>query len=71
MSERLIVTIHDGIDPVRALDFVQAVIAEGRISNYGKAYCYATTFGRRDGSKVLVTADKRKASDSFRVSRIK
>lgn len=33
-----------GIDDTSAMYYVLKVIQEGRVSNYGKEYCYASTF---------------------------
>jgi len=46
---------------IRILAYVSAVIRQGRISNDGKQYCYATRF---KGNIVVVT-DLNKKSDRF------
>ena len=61
---KLLVKIEEGIDPTLALDSVKQVIAEGRISNNGKQYCYLTVFV----SGIVVATDLSKSgTDIFNV----
>ena len=41
--------IRHGVSPTLALECVKHVIAEGKVSNNGKSYCYATTFDTNEG----------------------
>jgi hypothetical protein len=61
MSEKIHITIEDGIEPAVALDHVRSVVKHGRISKYNTLYCYLTLFP--DGTMVQ-TNDYRK-SDCF------
>lgn len=42
--KRIIINCRDGISEEEAFCKVGAVINSGKISNFGKQYCYATTF---------------------------
>jgi hypothetical protein len=46
------------------LSCVEDIIRAGRISNYGKQYCYATTFAVAD-KKIIIYTDLNKKSDKF------
>lgn len=46
----------DGISDELASRFVLSVIHEGKISNEGKSYCYATVF-KVDGTEYKVVAN--------------
>jgi len=68
------IEIHDeNISTVAAVRAVAVVIEQGRISNEGKVYCYATSFSRSLGVFVLAKENKlderskRSSSDSFKV----
>ena len=52
---------HD-ISPIIALECVKWVIAQGKISNNGKSYSYATTFDTREGEVCVATRPYRKSS---------
>jgi len=54
------------ISDVMALDLVKKVVAEGRISNDGKDYCYMTTFKHGD-REIAISSTKNKNSDRFDV----
>ena len=56
--------IRNGISPELALECVKQVIAQGKISNNGKMYCYATTFKTNEGEIWVATKPYRK-SDCF------
>lgn len=61
---RINITVKDNISISDALTYVHAVVIQGKISNDGKNYCWATGF--KDG--VFVYARKTKAgNDSFLV----
>lgn len=66
-DQRIIVRTDESIDMIEAVKWVSKVIAEGRISDDGKAYCYHTTFG----FKVNVSAIRNKNSDTFYVYKVK
>ncbi len=61
MSNKIIIQNNTGVEDDVAVALVAAVIKEGRISNKGKQYCYATTFK----SGVVVWTDLNKRSDRF------
>lgn len=67
---RIIIDIKDSISPSTALLLVERVIREGRISNYGKSYCYATSFqvGR---DSIIVAINPYRKSDCFVVHKVK
>lgn len=60
------INVLDDIPPTVALNCVSKVVAEGRISNGGKSYCYATSFYTSVGEVWVTTAQYRK-SDCFTV----
>jgi len=57
---RIIINSSVDDDP---LFYVQRVMSEGKISNNGKCYCYATRFK----NNVVVTCKKTKLGFSFNV----
>lgn len=60
---KLIIDIRSDLPATTVLDRVSQVVAQGRISDNGKHYCYATTWP--DG--VAVYARRNLASDTFTV----
>ena len=62
MITKLIINIKDNIDPEEALFRVIQVINQGRISNNGRDYCYATSW-----DSETVYAQSNKKSDTFTV----
>ena len=52
------------MDDISVLTLVQKVIKRGRISNYGKQYCYLTALEIENKHYHIVT-DLRKCSDVF------
>ena len=58
--------IRDNIPPSIALKCVCDVVTEGRISNNGKSYCYASFFPTSVGQICVLTRPYRK-SDCFMV----
>ena len=56
--------IRHGISPTIALECVRQVIAQGKVSNGDKSYCYATTFDTNEGEVWVATRQYRK-SDCF------
>lgn len=65
---RIEIDIRDGIAPEIALECVTMVVREGRISNDGKSYCWATTFSVGDEKIAVITRNYRK-NDCFIVKR--
>ena len=51
------------IDDVQALWYVEQVMAEGRVSDKGTAYCFITVFK----TNIVVNAKRNKKSDTFLV----
>ncbi len=60
------IDIRNDISPTLALMCVKLVIKEGKISNDGKSYCYATFFNTDKGEICVKTREYRK-SDCFLV----
>lgn len=67
---RIIVDIKDGISPSTALLLVERVIREGRVSNYGKSYCYVTSF-QVGNDEIIVAVNPYRKSDCFVVHKSK
>lgn len=69
--EKLIIEVHDELDPRDALGWVSSVMAMGRISGAEgrEQYCYVTTFGNQ--AEVRVIAHLNEKSDRFVVRRSK
>ena len=65
--EKIIIYNWTKLDTLEAIDYVSAVIDEGRISEGGKAYCYHMSFDRTDGNPVHVETKRNKQSDTFTV----
>ena len=61
MSERIIIENRSPMLLHNAIGYVQHVIAQGRISDNGKSYCYVTVFK----SGIAVHAICNKKSDRF------
>ena len=66
MMDKLIIKA-DGVDMETALVYASGVVQQGRISDDGKAYCYATVFGR-EGS-IVAYAKRNKDSDTITIIR--
>ena len=58
------IDIRDDIPPAIALYYVCKVVAQGRISNNNKSYCYGTLFKTSVGNIFVSTRQYRK-SDCF------
>lgn len=56
--------IRDDIPPTIALECVRKVVADGRVSNNGTMYCYATHFYTSAG-RIWVTTRGYRKSDCF------
>ena len=59
--DKIIIENQTDLPMIRAISYVAAVIREGRISNDGKQYCYATRFK----GNIIVSTDLNKRSDRF------
>ena len=66
MKEKLIIENRTDMSMFDILPYVANIILEGRISNDGTQYCYATTF--KDG--ILVWSGKNKKSDRLVIERM-
>lgn len=68
-GNRIIVENRSSVSDVDAMMMVRSVMQDGRVSNDGRQYCYATvfTFTAEDGAKrrVSVVAKQNKRSDRF------
>ena len=60
--------IRDDIPPTIALECVRDVVADGRVSNNGKMYCYATQFYTSIG-RIWVTTRRYRKSDCFLIQK--
>lgn len=60
-QEKIIIENRTELPISDILVYVKAVMDKGRISNFGKQYCYLTVFG--DG--ITVVSDLNKKSDKF------
>ena len=61
---KMIIDNRSELDDNVALQLVKQVIEQGRISNYGKQYCYVTTFSVGDCVYAVATHLNKK-SDRF------
>ena len=64
MSKLIIENRTKRLSDYQCLAYVEKVIAEGRVSNNDKQYCYLTAFGKV-GGKIMVATDLNKNSDRF------
>jgi len=64
---KIIIEIEDGVSERHALLLVADVIKMGRISNFGTEYAHLVTYGKEDGSSIVVSSHLNKRSDRFRV----
>ena len=62
---RIIINNRSSLPDDKATMLVVKVMSEGRVSNCGKQYCYASLFAVPDGKKVVVISSLNKGSDSF------
>ena len=56
------IKIEDGISDIVAISLVKEVIEQGKISNFGKSYCYLTMFG-----DICVQTQQYRKTPCFRV----
>lgn len=59
---RIIINYDDSINDLEAIKYVISVMMAGRISDFGKCYCYCTTF--KDDTVVLA-GQTRCGTDKF------
>ena len=59
---KLIIENRTNMPDLEAMWYVMEVMRDGRVSNDGKQYCYATVW---ELSKVVVYTDLNKKSDRF------
>ena len=59
--DKIIIENRTDKSMIEVLGYVAGVISQGRISNDGKQYCYATRF--KEG--IMVVTDLNKRSDRF------
>lgn len=69
MTNKIIIEIENNVPQDVAIQCVSRVIADGRISNDGKNYCYATDFTTEIG-EVCVYVRLNSKHDSFIVKKI-
>lgn len=69
MTSKIIIEIENNVPQDVAIQCVSRVIADGRISNDGKNYCYATDFITKIGDVCVYVRPKSK-HDSFIVKKI-
>lgn len=60
---RVEISIEDGIDIQKAMKNVSLVIANGRVSDYGKRFCWVTVFS----DDIVVVTKPYTKCDCFRV----
>ena len=65
---KLIINNQSDLDDLDALRLIGLVVSEGRISNNGKQYCYAT-IAKVGGVEYAVYTDLNKMSDKFTIVR--
>lgn len=63
-KNRVIINNRSDCDEITCVELVKHVISQGRISNEGKQYCYATTF---NNPKVIVWTSVNKTTDTFTI----
>ena len=64
MSSKLIVENRTDLPMVDVLRLAQEVVNMGRISNYGRQYCYLTSFSIGD-EEYHIASDLNKQSDKL------
>lgn len=62
-KESIIIRNATDLPMTECLNYIEAVIAMGRVSDDGRSYCFVTSF--KDG--IHVAAHKRKDSDVFNI----
>ena len=59
---------EDGISDHLAIQLVESVIRQGKISNEGKSYCFATSFNV-NGFEYMVVANDKTKSEMFYITK--
>ena len=69
MGKLIIRNEAEGLSDIDALQYVAAVMRQGRVSNNGKQYCYLSVYGCADDptKQIVVATDKRLISDTFTI----
>lgn len=62
---KIIIDNRSSLSDSQVLDCVAQVIQKGRISNYGKQYCYLSTFSVSDAPDLVIATDLNEKSDRF------
>ena len=65
---KLIIDNRSDLDMQNCLNVVGRVIADGRVSNNGKQYCYASSF-TVGGDEYMIVTDVNKKSDRFVITK--
>lgn len=66
---KFIIENRANLSDADAIDLISRVIADGRISNNNKQYCYATSFESKRLGKIMVWTDLNKKSDRFVITK--
>ena len=62
MNKLIIENRGNLLSTVEALPYIKRIMDMGKVSNFGKQYCYATTF---KNSNIVIYAMQNKKSDRF------
>lgn len=66
---KFIIDNRTNLSDADAIDLISKVISDGRISNEGKQYCYATSFESKRLGKIMVWTALNKKSDRFIITK--
>lgn len=66
LNKEIRIKLEEDISDDMMLRLVSAVVAQGKMSNEGKSYCYATLF-EVDGQQYMVEANDKGKSQMFYV----
>lgn len=70
LEKEIRIKSEQGISDDIVMNLVSSVIAQGKISNYGKSYCYATQL-TCNGCEYMVEANSKTKSTMFYVYKVK
>lgn len=70
LEKEIRIKSEQGISDDAVMNLVSSVIAQGKISNDGNSYCYATQFSY-NGCKYMVEANDKSKSTMFYVYKVK
>ena len=65
---KVIIENRSDLDMQKCLEMVGRIISDGRISNNGKQYCYASSFSV-GGDEYMIVTDVNKKSDRFVITK--